>query len=661
MSAEDLGMGKRTAGRGWRGALIATAACVLAGAATARAAGDADFEGHPAAAELRRLFPGTAADAAGDVRPTGLTRADYLALIAGGVDYFRGQQRADGAVIDPVTKAEVQYSTPAFAAAAGLLAAEAGRQDLLDPACRALTHSLTALVARQTADRHSDFYIPLIMQAYAALKGVAPAAAREGWERQLAAVDPRTMYRADLRTMNWNIVCFSGEAMRRQAGMVAPDKRDDQGRYLEESVAGHLGRLTPAGMYEDPNAPLAYDAFSRLWLEQVIGAADKPGAYDGAQAGRLREFLTAGGLSSLLLLSPSGEWASGGRSAFHQWNEAELAVICEIEATRWKAAGRPDVAGAFKRAARLALSSMKRWQRPTGELWIVKNRAEPAERLGFESYSAHSQYNLLPMAMLAAAYAHADESIAERPTPAEAGAYVFDLRPTFHKVAAAAGGYYVLIDTAADPHYNATGLQRVQRAGVPFSPLSDSAAGDRAYGPRDAAKLALSPGIEWQGADGAWRSLALFGQKEGALRWVREAALTAGERTADRVSFTIDYALEGDGAEGRHVIEAYTLSKDGVDVTSRVTGPATAVRVRMPALVSDGRDATTVRPAAGGATVTHAGAVLTWTLNGGLKAAAVRFGAGQTVTHQGTVRPLVADVPAGAEVAWRWRLDAAAP
>jgi hypothetical protein len=150
-------------------------------------------------------------------------------------------------------------------------------------------------------------------------------------------------------------------------------------------------------MYEDPNSPLAYDAFPRLWLEEMM--ADS--AYDGPAKAQVERFLALGGLSSLLLLSPQGEWPNGGRSAQHQWNEAETAVICEINANKWKKAGRDDVAGSFKRAAHLAYTSMMRWQRPSGEMFIVKNRAEPEQKHGFEGYSFHSQYNLLPMGMLA--------------------------------------------------------------------------------------------------------------------------------------------------------------------------------------------------------------------------------------------------------------------
>src|SRR5205823_10798654 len=226
--------------------------------------------------------------------------------------------------------------------------------------------------------------------------------------------------------------------------LLAATQATTQRAYLETMLAKQQRRFSKFGMYQDPDFPLAYDAFPRMWMEDML--AD--GAYDaGKERAAIERFLALGSFSSLLLMSPSGEWPCGGRSAHHQRDEAENAVIGEINAARWKARGRDDIAAAFKRMARLGLRSMFRWQRPSGEMWIVKNFAEPASRFGFEGYSFNSQYNLLPMAMLAIAYERADDSIPERPIPAEYATYVFDVRDPFTKVCAAAGGYYVLIDT----------------------------------------------------------------------------------------------------------------------------------------------------------------------------------------------------------------------
>ncbi len=451
--------------------------------------------------------------------------------------------------------------------------------------------------------------------------------------------------------MNWNIVSSCGELLRRKDGLVAPDMMDAQMDYLEKSLAGHVDHLTQFGMYEDPNSPLAYDEFSRLWLDDMM--ADQ--AYSGTLAGRLTEFLRTGGLSTLLLLSPSGEWASGGRSAFHNWNDAETTVICEINANNWNLAHRPDVAGAFKRAAHLALESMQHWQRPSGELWIVKNRAEPQTRLGFENYSYHTQYNLLPMAMLAIAYTRADDSIVERPAPSEVGGYVFDLRDTFHKIVAAAGGYYVLIDTSADPHYNSTGLQRVHESGIAFPPLSDSTAPERAYGPASGERIAMTPGIQWkQTANSPWLGLGDF--VTGHPDHIKSASLNVTHDQASDVAFTVDYALAGPGEDGRHVVESYTITNAAVECDDRIVGgsPVAALRVYFPALVNDGAKPTKVSIDGPGVTIDNRGSILTWQIQTPPANLALALEGPQIVTHNGYVQAISGQIPPTvAEAHWQ--------
>src|SRR5258706_14708995 len=67
---------------------------------------------HPAAQALDEFF---ASPMPAGITQTGLTKKDYLRLIAGNVDHFKQYQRADGAIIDPIARREIQYSTPAFA------------------------------------------------------------------------------------------------------------------------------------------------------------------------------------------------------------------------------------------------------------------------------------------------------------------------------------------------------------------------------------------------------------------------------------------------------------------------------------------------------------------------------------------------------------------
>jgi hypothetical protein len=275
-------------------------------------------------------------------------------------------------------------------------------------------------------------------------------------------------------------------------------------------------------------------------------------------------------------------------------------------------------------------------------MWIVKNFAEPQTNLGYEGYSFHSQYNLLPMAMLAIAYSRADDSIAERPAPAEVGGYVFDVRNTFHKVAAAAGGYYILIDTAADAHYNATGLQRVHRVGVPFPALSDSAAGDRAYGPSEAPKAAIALGIEWKNDEPSaqWLSLAEFTGGDGE-RIVSSVNLDVRSSLRDRVEFELTYHLRSEGQRERTVREKYVLTPGAVEQTSTVDGESGAFRAHLPVLVSDGAADTAVELGDASVTVSQRGSVTSVQFDPADVIPGVKLEGPRVVTHNGYVQEAV--------------------
>ena len=599
---------------------------------------------HPAGESLRRVFSNQPTTA-----PTGLTKKDYLSLIAGNVDFWKKFQNTDGAILDPYEKdeqhpqgQEKQYSTPAFALAAAELVKESGRDDLLDPAVRAFNFALTALVNKTTANQHADFYIPMLVHAHRILKTRVPPETSAKWEDQFKAIIPEKNYRDVGGNGNWNLVNVSGDALRRRDRLVATTQMAAQQDYLDRMLGMQQAHFTRFGMYHDANLPLAYDAFPRLWLEDMT--AD--GAYTGPERDELEQTLALGSFSSLLLISPQGEWPCGGRSAQHQWNEAENAVIGEINAARWKAAGRDDLAGAFKRMARMCLKSMKRWQRPSGEMWIVKNFAEPQSRFGFEGYSFNSQYNLLPMAMLAIAYERADESIEEKPLPSEYATYVFDLRDPFTKVVAAAGGYYVLIDTNADPHYNATGLQRIHRAGVELSPLTDSAAAERAYtGMKDDPRVALTPGIQWKDGND-WIGLADFHRFEppskpapdqpAPQRVVKETRLSMISGAApDEAAFWIKYDLVGPGAKPIHC--HYRISKDGV--TCEDSGAWG--RWVFPVMVNDGARDTQVKIERGKLHVQRAGGALTLRLEG----ATFQLVEPRIPTHNGYIKRAIVDLP----------------
>jgi hypothetical protein len=295
----------------------------------------------------------------------------------------------------------------------------------------------------------------------------------------------------------------------------------------------------------------------------------------------------------------------GGRSAHHQWNEAEQAVTFESFAQRFARRGDRPAAGAFKRAAHLSIGSIGRWVRPSGELWVVKNRLDPRLRHGYEYYSFHSQYNLLTAAMLAIAWQRADDAIAESPCPAETGGFAFALQPAFHKVIANAGGTYVEIDTGADPHYNPTGLLRIHHRDVPPETLSDGVAIGAEYTTtpaKPARSLALGPA--WRDPAGQWHALAEHaGAELGPVEFI------PGRASRAAVDFEVIYRgrLRGGATAVR---ERVSVTPGRVDIEHRVEGDVVAVRQIWPFLLTDGETPSAVTVTAQALDVVRGGGVL---------------------------------------------------
>jgi hypothetical protein len=509
-----------------------------------------------------------------------LGRLGYLDSIDGIARFFAGHQDARGAIIDPYERAEKQYSTPAFALA-GAASCSAGRPSVpLAAVVRAMAFACASLADGKAADGHADFYTVLLMHADRLLAPLVPESASGAWRRDLARIVPEKIYRrqpTDATTNNWNLVAVAGEWMRTKAGL------GDSLSWIDASLERQMDLFTPWGMYRDPNDPMAYDHFARLWALDLLDEG-----YRGRHAAALEELVERGCWMSLLMQSRWGELPCGGRSAHHQWNEAQQAVTFESWASRFAKRGDPAAAGACKSAALNLQMWMQRWRRPSGELWIVKNRVDPAARHGYESYSFHSQYNLLTAAMLAIAWTRASDDIAYAPDPARVGGFAFAIQPAFHKVFANAGGTSVEIDTAADLHHNPTGILRVHRVGVRPETFSDgvSAAASYQLPAKPSRSIALGP--EWRGAGGAWHALADHGRED-----LDPAEFTLVSASTKQVEFRLTYRgrLSGGAtAIAEHVI----VTPERVEIDHRVDGDVEAVRQCWPMLATDGRTPSTI-------------------------------------------------------------------
>jgi hypothetical protein len=560
---------------------------------------------------------------------TGLDQRDYLDVIAGIVNYFEHFQDANGRIIDPFLHKEFQYSTPCYAWAATTLVASGRQTNLVESAASALECSLNELAENRAAMNHGDFFMFPCMLAYENLRERVVPERRVKWEQLLQQIQPELCYNDVLREKrtqvhNWNIVALSGEFLRHQDGF-------SDGFFVAKYLSLQLTNFTRTGQYCDPNVPMAYDHFPRHFLAAMLERG-----YKGENCKDLEELLNRAAWMSLLMQSPIGELPTGGRSAQHQWNEAQQCVTYEIWAKRSRRAGDDVSAKAFKRSAHLALQSIKKWVRPSGELWIVKNRFDPAVRHGFQSYSSHSQYNLLAASMLSTAWLFADDSIGEGACPAELGGFAFEL-PAFHKIFANAGGLYLEIDTAADPSYNSTGLIRVHKAGV-----------ESLIGPSDSTAVnqdALAVGIAWREGEN-WKSLASLGS--GQIKPVKFQLL---EATPEVVKFSVRYEVGSVAA--RSVLERYEVTPEQVSVSTEVQGSTPGLQIRFPAFVFDGETVSEITIHDSQASVSLNGCKETFSVATPLDNPLHRSGA-WIPCRNGFVQAIVAEVP-GRNVAYTLR------
>ena len=515
---------------------------------------------------------------------TGLAKKDYLDVIAGQVRAMRSYQNAEGRIIDPVEGVEKYFATPCYAHSVAVLI-KAGHPigtEITASGMKALDVSLTDVADGKAPGGHGDFFTWPIVLACELFSACASEQRQGTWKKQLARIDPALAYRVYRKPLassdhrgfyrafaspfanNWNLVNVAGEWARVQHGFADPN-------YVDYCLTMQLPNFTPYGMYNEHGDPLPYDLFARHYLTGMLQRGYRSFVYT-----TLRDILWRGAWTSLFMQSPFGELPTGYRSSHHIWNEAEQAVIFEIYASACAKAGRMAEAGAFKRAARLALSSIKNWIRADGSGYIVKNRYPIQAKHGYESYSVHTCYNMLATSMLAQAWQFADDDIAEKPCPADVGGFVFAV-PGFHKVFANVRGNYVEYDTSGDQQYNPTGLLRVHlKGGHPQLGPSNGCA--TKFSGKD---TLLAVGPTWENAQGRRVSLAQFKPK---------AEFQVLEESMDKVAFEIIRAVEG----GR-VCETYLVTPRGVEVVASIEGGLKNIGVQFPLLVTDGKHYTKVK------------------------------------------------------------------
>lgn len=502
-----------------------------------------------------------------EIESTGLSRSNYLDLIEATVDFFVQYQSDEGGIIDPQKEVEFQYSTPCFAYCASLVAVEKNRKDLYRPALEAFIFASKALGNKNAADGHEDFYPAPLASAYKYLIKIYNPQILEEATRYLKVFDPYVTYRkrpggTKRSGSNWNCKALSGQFMLEALGIQQPTE------YTKDSLL-RQGKLfnNRYGLYAE--GPMTYDAFPRAWLSMLLewGYSDKGGV-------ELTKALKNANITSLFMQGPNGEMPTGGRSSQHLWADAVQCVNLEWAVKQIKN-DNTALAGSFKRAARKSLNGMRRWQRASGELCVVKNYFEPEHRHGFEVYSSHSQYNLLCMTALGFAYELSEntESVSEKVTPSDVGNSGFHIEAGIEKGFANSYGFQVEVALDEVPNQTARGVVRVLKSGLPPQlPLGDTLPRKPLFnlGEENSNLRALALGISWiKNEESEESNISTTIRKESVASLSSQYVKTKvsrSEESADGWFFQLEYEIDKPGLFVR-ISESIEVTADGVNIS----------------------------------------------------------------------------------------------
>lgn len=533
---------------------------------------------------------------------TGLNNIEYLRQIERQVRaFYYCQDKVTGAIIDPVYKIEWQYSTPCYALSVGLLIKSGYLQDvkLLESGIKALECSVNEMYEDRCAHNHGEFFIQPIMLSLDIYQGLVSQKKIMSWLRKIANVDPYVLYKDNLRRKkycyNHNVVALSGEYLRIKKKLCKDEK------FFDIHLKHQQQYFSDFGLYIDnkTNPPMAYDEFTRQFLASILVEG-----YNGPYFDFYARTLHLGAWTSLFMQSPYGEIPTGGRSSQHLWNEAAAAVTYEIYASQYAVKGEKMKAGAFKRAAHLALKSIGRWKREDGSGFIVKNRFPIEVMHGYESYSAQSQYNLLACWLMSVAYLYADDSIKECPAPSDVGGYVLVIKDVFHKIFANSNGNYIEYELSGDPRYNSTGLIRVhlKESNPQLGPSDGISHKWDNKRKKDLGGDLYAIGPAWYDTLGKEHRLAeytnilfsdsnLYSAYQSNVEPVVEVETIC--RSDNKLEFEVIY--KGDFEGVTQISQLLSIDKNGVSVRDCLIGDVQKMRIYYPILIYDGFERTQIK------------------------------------------------------------------
>ncbi len=282
------------------------------------------------------------------------------------------------------------------------------------------------------------------------------------WKDGLRQINPETAYRVVVtppidRASNWVSFSVASEQARKTAGLA-----EDNDEFMDRQLLSQLLGFEASGMYrEGEEHPIVYDLIPRLQMAVALYYG-----YAGKYADQLENLLLRGAECSLYMQSVTGELPYGGRSAQFVHNEAAQGAYFEFAAWAWNKKGDSAKAACYKAAAELSKAAVSSFLQGQAK-YHVKNRYPNDSKFGCEKYAYFDKYMVTAASFLYVAWLFSDDAIQPTQCPAEAENYIFHTSEAFHKTFCKYGEYFVQYDTAADPHYDANGIGRVQKKGAP--------------------------------------------------------------------------------------------------------------------------------------------------------------------------------------------------
>ncbi|MEO7961209.1 MAG: discoidin domain-containing protein, partial [Ginsengibacter sp.] len=370
-------------------------------------------------------------------QPINLNKNEYLDKVEGIVRQIAKYQNSSGAIVDPYSYSEVQYSTPYFAYALGALINSGRAADLLNKGIYAMEHATLDFShgADSIPDDHGEFYLAPLAGAMAFYTPYISSAQLKSWQTRLSTPLAKI---ARGRTHNWRTYAMKGEWARAKNGYV---NKDSAITWIEDSWINTQKPRFDNNQWKfyhdetsDPDS-WTYEIAARGNLLAMIGDG-----YSGSSLADIYNILSLGARASLLTQDPSGQSPASGRTSNHTWNDIvqgnSFLTMADFENTK----GNKRLAGQYRHAAALSFQSAQRWRQSNGLYSVTKNQFDPYERNGYATYSFLTNYNGTMMFHMAENYFKNSAIIVEEPAPNEIGGYTLTSDYTLATAFANAGG-----------------------------------------------------------------------------------------------------------------------------------------------------------------------------------------------------------------------------